>query len=292
MTKPRITMLLLITCVAAMLCAERGMPSLGILLATALGLALSSGGASALNHVFDRDIDARMARTSLRPVVTGVVSPRAGTIFGLGLMALAGVLLWLTVNPLTAMLALAGGGFYVLGYTMVLKRSTVQNIVIGGAAGAVPPLVGWAAVDGSLGLLAWVLFGIVFLWTPPHFWALALLIKDDYAKAGVPMLPCVVGDKVTARHVWWYTVVLSVSTVIPYFTGDLGAIWLVCAVLLDAWLLTRAHALSVEVNRAPFPSQAVQPGTPAHTAARHMFLASMGWLALVFLAAVLDRLIG
>ena len=291
LTKPRIMSLLLITCIASMICAAQGLPDAQVLLFTAIGLALSSGGASALNHWLDRDLDARMTRTQLRPVVTGVVSPRAAALFGITLMAASLVLLWVTVRPLTALLALSGGAFYVVGYTLVLKRTTVHNIVIGGAAGAVPPLVGWSAVTGDIGVLAWVLFGIVFLWTPPHFWALALLIRDDYARAGVPMLPVVSGDAVTVRQVWWYTVVLSACTAVPAVTGDLGAIWVAGMVVLNAWILLRAWQLRSTVLAAPDPARAVVPGNAAHRAARQMFFTSMIWLALVFALALVDRLL-
>ena len=280
LTKPRITLLLLVTCVAGMFVAERGMPDLVLLLVTSLGLAMSSGGASALNHVIDRDIDAIMARTASRPVVAGTVGVVEAWAFGLFLMAAAGAMLWAFVNPLTSLLALGGGGFYVLGYTMLLKRTTVQNIVIGGAAGAIPPLVGWAAIENSLSPLALVLFLIIFLWTPPHFWALAMLIKKDYAEAGIPMMPVVRGDVVTANQIVLYSWALLATTIAPVVTGSLGALYGVVALALGARLLQRGYQLKAVASadddtRLP--------------AAKRMFLFSMGYLALLFLALVLDQ---
>jgi protoheme IX farnesyltransferase len=292
LTKPRITMLLLITCVTTMLCADRGIPDLGLLLATAIGLALSSGGASALNHVLDRDIDARMARTATRPIPTGKISPTAGATFGVALMAASFAVLVTWVNTSAAVWAFAGGAFYVIGYTAILKRWSVQNIVIGGAAGAAPPLVGWAAVTGHLDPLAWVLFAIIFMWTPPHFWALALLIQEDYAKAGVPMMPVVHGARRTVNEIWWYTLGLAVVTVLPIASGDLGVVYAVAVALLDAWLLMRAWQLRVAVFATVSEGARPTPvsGEP-RAAARQMFLASMGWLALVFIAAPIDRML-
>ncbi|MBC7643957.1 MAG: protoheme IX farnesyltransferase, partial [Thermoleophilia bacterium] len=236
LTKPRITVLLLITCIAGMLCAARGLPDLTQLVVTALGLAMSSGGASALNHVIDRDIDRKMVRTAQRPVATGLVSVAEGTAFGIGLMAAAGIMLWVVVNPLTAILALTGGLFYVTIYTLVLKRTSAQNIVIGGAAGAIPPLVGWAAATDSLSFGAWALFAIIFLWTPSHFWALALLIREDYAAAGVPMLPVVAGERTTVTNIWWYSIAPVAGSIVPFATGTFGVIWLVAALLLGGRL--------------------------------------------------------
>ena len=208
LTKPRIMTLLLLTGAAGMFVGAEGVPPLGLFAATMAGLALACGGASALNHVLDRDLDRLMGRTGHRPVAEERVTPERAVEFGLALMAFSFVLLASLVNVLTAVLALVGGLFYVLVYTRWLKRSTPQNIVIGGAAGAVPPLVGWAAATGNLSLPALFLFLIVFFWTPPHFWALALLIKRDYAAARVPMLPVVRGDDETARQIVWYSLVL------------------------------------------------------------------------------------
>ena len=207
MTKPKVQSLLLFTTITTMYVA--GDPSLGLVALTCLGGALSAGGAGAINHALDRDIDAVMKRTANRPVASGRVSPRAAIIFGVLLGCASFALLSLAVNPLSAVLAMSGLLGYVLVYTVWLKRTTPQNIVIGGAAGAVPPLVAWAAVTGSLSGTAIYLFAIVFFWTPPHFWALSLLMKDEYARAGVPMLPVVRGEKETRRQIVLYTVLLA-----------------------------------------------------------------------------------
>ena len=201
MTKPSITLLVLVTTAGAMVWAAGGLPPLGLTVATLVGLACASGGGAVLNHVFDRDIDRLMERTRNRPVATGRVSVAAATAFGLALNVIAAVVLLTFTNVLTAVLAIGGSAFYVVVYTMVLKRRTPQNIVIGGAAGAIPPLAGWAAVTGEIGLAPLIMFLIIFLWTPPHFWALAILKKDEYARAGVPMLPAVATERETAVQI-------------------------------------------------------------------------------------------
>ena len=241
---------------------------------TLFGLALSSGGASALNHVLDRDIDARMRRTAMRPVAAGRVSPDAASGFGVGLMVASAAVLAVYVNLLTAALALGGGLFYVIIYTWWLKRRTVQNIVIGGAAGAIPPLVGWAAVTGEVGLPALFMFAIVFYWTPPHFWALAILAKEDYAEAGVPMLPVVRGDRETARQIVLYTVLLVGLTLLPFLSQTFGLVYLVSAVALGGWFLLLSVRLLRDTSRAN---------------ARAMFLYSLAYLALLFAAIGVDR---
>src|SRR5205807_1286653 len=213
-----------------MIAGARAWPGLGIATATMVGLALACGGASALNHVLDRDIDPLMgSRTKSRPVAAGRVAPSYALEFGLALSAFSFVLLASAVNVLTATLALVGNLFYVLVYTRWLKRRTVQNIVIGGAAGAVPPLVGWAAATGNLTLPALWLFLIVFLWTPPHFWALALLLREHYAAARVPMLPVVRGVRATANRIVLYSLVLVAATAVPFLGGTLGAAYLATA---------------------------------------------------------------
>jgi heme o synthase len=272
--KPRIMVLLLITTYGAMAWAEEGIPPLGVTVATLLGMGLASGSASAFNHVLDRDIDALMTRTSNRPVAAGRISPRAGVIYAT-LLAIAsmGVLLTWT-NWVAAALALAGGVFYVVIYTILLKRRTPQNIVIGGAAGAIPPLVGWAAITGGVALEPVVMFLIVFLWTPPHFWALAMLAREDYARAGVPMLPVVATRHETAVQILVYTVLLTISTLIPVALGLLGAVYLVAAVVLGARFLQLAVRLLRSSSLA---------------AARTTFLYSLAYLALLFLAMGLDR---
>ncbi len=277
LTKPRIMSLLLVTGAAGMFVGADGVPPLGDLAVMLLGLALACGGASAFNHLLDADIDRLMGkRTRSRPVAAGRVPAPYALEFGLALMAFSFVLLAGVVNPLTAHLALAGGLFYVLVYTRYLKRSTPQNIVIGGAAGAVPPLVGWAAATGNLTLPALVLFAVVFLWTPPHFWALALLIKRDYAAAGVPMLPVVRGEAETARQIVLYTVALVAFTLAPALWGMFGLVYLVAAAALGATFLALAWMLRRE-------------RTPAR--AGLLFHYSLLYLALLFVAMALDAVI-
>src|SRR3954471_13225095 len=243
LTKPKVQSLLLLTTVTTMLVA--GTPSVWLILATCIGGYLSAGGAGAVNHWYDRDIDAQMARTANRPVPSGRVAPAAALSFGIGLSALSFAWLTATVNVLSAVLALCGFLGYTLMYTMWLKRRTPQNIVIGGAAGAVPPLVAWAAVAGHVDPAAWYLFAIVFYWTPPHFWALSLLMKDEYARVGVPMMPVVRGEAETRRQIVLYTVLLIVLTLLPVAFGFFGAIYGVCAVALGAGFL----GLSVRLQR-------------------------------------------
>jgi heme o synthase len=276
LTKPRIMVLLLVTGAGGLVVGAGGLPSAGLALATLGGLALACGGASALNHVLDRDIDTHMKRTARRPVASGRVPPERAVEFGLALSALSYVVLTSFVNVLAALLALAGNLFYVLVYTRWLKRSTPQNIVIGGAAGAVPPLVGWAAATGNLGLTALALFLIVFLWTPPHFWALALLIKRDYAEAGVPMLPVVRGERETARAIVLYSVVLVGVTLLPVLGRTLGALYLLSALALGALFLALALALQRQT-------------TPAR--ARRLFSYSLAYLALLFVAMAVDPVV-
>src|SRR4051794_11593159 len=232
LTKPRIISPLLLTTLATMYVADPAGPALSTILWTMLGGYLAAGGAGAINHYIDRDRDARMARTASRPLVSGRIEPSHGLIFGIALGTTAFFQLWLTVNFLAAALAMAGLLGYVFVYTLWLKPLTPQNIVIGGAAGAVPPLVGWAAATGGLTLDSLWPFAIVFLWTPPHFWALSLLIKDDYARTGVPMLPVVRGDDETRRQIVLYSIVLTGVTLLPVATGLFGALYLVAATVL------------------------------------------------------------
>jgi protoheme IX farnesyltransferase len=237
---------------------------------------LAAGGAGAINHYIDRDRDARMARTQGRPLVTGRIEPTHGLIFGIVLGTLATIELALAVNVLSALLALAGLLGYVVVYTIWLKPLTPQNIVIGGAAGAVPPLVGWAAATGGLQIEALYPFGIVFLWTPPHFWALSLLIKDDYARTGVPMLPVVRGEAATRRQIVIYTAILVAFTLLPVLTGFLGALYAAFAVVLGAAFAI----LAVRLLR-----------TPSRAAALRLYLYSLAYLALLFCAMAADRVI-
>ena len=277
LTKPRIISLLLLTTVATMIVADPSGPAISTVLWTMLGGYLAAGGAGAINHYLDRDRDARMARTRGRPLVSGRIEPWHGLVFGIVLGVLAVVQLSLTVNVLAAALSAAGLLGYVFVYTLWLKPLTPQNIVIGGAAGAVPPLVGWAAATGSLTWDALWPFAIVFMWTPPHFWALALLIKDDYARTGVPMLPVVAGEPTTRRQILIYATALTTLTVLPWVTGLFGTIYLVSALILGlgftglaAWLYTH----------------------PSRRGALRVYLASLAYLALLFVAMAVDRVIG
>ena len=244
LTKPRVMSLLLVTAFGGMVLAAEGLPGAGLIATVILGGALASGGASALNHWLDRDIDRLMARTATRPVASERMSGRQALVFGLILNVLAFALLWWGANLLAASLAMAGSVFYVVVYTKWLKRTTTQNIVIGGAAGAVPPLVGWAAVTGGLDLPAFYLFAIIFFWTPPHFWALALLIRRDYAEAGVPMLPVVAGEESTRRHILLYTLALMMLTILLYLATDsLGLVYLTSAIVLGLGFVVYALRL-------------------------------------------------
>jgi protoheme IX farnesyltransferase len=276
LTKPRIMTLLLLTGAAGMFAGAHGVPALGTFAVTMAGLALACGGASALNHVLDRDLDRLMRRTGHRPVAEERVSPARALEFGLALSAFSFVLLASLVNVLTAVLALVGNLFYVLVYTRWLKRSTPQNIVIGGAAGAVPPLVGWAAATGNLTLPALFLFLIVFFWTPPHFWALALVIKRDYEAARVPMLPVVRGDDETARQIVWYSLVLVGVTLLPFAWHTAGVPYLAAALLLGALFLRLAWRLRRETTTAR---------------AGVLFRYSLLYLALLFVALAIDPLL-
>jgi protoheme IX farnesyltransferase len=250
-----------------------GDPSLGLVALTCLGGSLSAGGAGAVNHWFDRDIDAQMARTANRPVPAGRISPNAALIFGIVLAGLSYLLLATTVNVLSASLALAGFLGYVLVYTVWLKRTTPQNIVIGGAAGAVPPLVGWAAVTGHVDPTALYLFAIVFYWTPPHFWALSLLMKDEYARVGVPMMPVVHGEDETRRQILLYTGLLVVLTLLPVVFGFFGALYAAVALALGGAFLFHAVRLQRSADRR---------------SALRTYLFSLLYLALLFLAMVAD----
>jgi protoheme IX farnesyltransferase len=271
LTKPKVQSLLLFTTVTTMLVA--GTPSLGLILLTCLGGALSAGGAGAINHYVDRDIDALMSRTATRPVPAGRISPRSAVVFGIGLQVASFALLSLTVNVLAASLALSGFLGYVFVYTLWLKRSTPQNIVIGGAAGAVPPLVAWAATTGSLSWSAVYLFAIVFYWTPPHFWALSLLMKDEYAKAGVPMMPVVRGEDETRKQIVLYTGLLFLVTQLPVCGGLLGAFYMVVAAVLSGLFGVGALALQRSRGRRD---------------ALRLYLFSLAYLAVLFAAMVID----
>jgi protoheme IX farnesyltransferase len=275
LTKPRIMSLLLLTGATGMFVGAQGVPPLGLFAVTMLGLALACAGASALNHALDRDIDRLMgSRTEQRPVAAGRVTLEQALEFGIVLSAVSFALLASAVNVLTAVLALVGNLFYVVVYTRWLKRSTPQNIVIGGAAGAVPPLVGYAAATGSLALPALWLFLIVFLWTPPHFWALALMIKGAYAAAGIPMLPVVRGERETARQILLYSLALVAFTIAVGFW--LGPVYTAAAVVLGAGLVALALLLRRDLSRAR---------------AQVLFHYSLVYLAVLFTAAAVDPLV-
>jgi heme o synthase len=274
LTKPKVQSLLLLTTITTMYVA--GDPSIGLVLLTCLGGALSAGGAGAINHAVDRDIDRTMARTADRPVAGGRVSPAAAIAFGASLGAASFLLLSLAVNPLAASLSLAGLLGYVCVYTLWLKRRTPQNIVIGGAAGAVPPLVAWAAVTGGLSGTALYLFAIVFFWTPPHFWALSLLMKSDYERAGVPMLPVVRGEDETRRQILLYTVLLYAVTQLPFCAGGFGVEYLVASMSLGAAFIYCAVRLLRAADRRW---------------ALRTYLFSLVYLALLFVAMPLDRFV-
>jgi len=232
LTKPRIVELLLVTTVPAMILAKNGLPSLWLILATLLGGAAAAGGANAINQYVDRDIDEVMHRTRRRPLPAHRIHPRRALLFGIALGAAGFAWLWTTVNLLSAVLSLSALAFYVFVYTLWLKRRSSQNIVIGGAAGAVPALVGWAAVTGTVGAPAWVLFGIVFLWTPPHFWALSMRYERDYAAAGIPMLPVVAGKDATTRQILLYSVVLVASSLVLIPVAHMGVLYAAASLLL------------------------------------------------------------
>jgi heme o synthase len=271
MTKPKVQSLLLFTTIATMLVA--GDPSLGLVALTCLGGALSAGGAGAINHALDRDLDRVMKRTADRPVAAGRVTPGAAVAFGVLLGCASFALLAFGVNLIAAVLALSGLLGYVLVYTVWLKRSTPQNIVIGGAAGAVPPLVAWAAVTGGLTGTPLYLFAIVFFWTPPHFWSLSLLMTDEYARAGVPMLPVVRGEAETRRQILLYTVLLYAVSQLPFCAGAFGLVYLFSSVLIGAAFIYGAVRLMRRADR--------------RTALR-LYLFSLAYLALLFAAMVAD----
>lgn len=274
LTKPRVISLLLFTTLAAMFVAAKGWPGGWLLLATAVGGYMAAGAANTINMILDRDIDARMARTSTRPTVTQEIPLRNVIVFAVALTVGSFVLLWFAANLLTALLAMVGLAYYVLVYTVWLKRRTWHNIVIGGAAGAIPPLVGWAAVTGEMNALAWYLFAIIFAWTPVHFWALAMLIREDYARAGVPMLPVVRGPRETVFQIALYAALTAAISIVPFFQRQVGGGYLAVALVLNFVLLTRATQLYRR---------------PERQTARAVFKYSLSYLALLFLALAADR---
>jgi heme o synthase len=276
LTKLRIVLLLLFTTITAMVIAAKGVPDLIILIPTLIGGALAPAGAGAINQYIDRDMDAKMSRTARRPIPSGRVTPMNALLFGIALVLLSVLILGVWVNWLTAGLALAGAVYYVVIYTMMLKRHTSVNIVIGGGAGAIPVLVGWAAVTGSLSIDAFLLFAIVFYWTPPHSWALALLVNVDYARAGVPMMPVARGERTTRHQILIYSILLVVITLIPGPINMLGRLYMVSAAILGIGMLWMAIKLIRVADKA---------------VARSLYKYSTSYLAFLFLAMMIDRLL-
>jgi len=276
LTKPRIIELLLVTTVPTMIVAARGLPSIWLMVATVTGGALAAGGANAINMYVDRDIDRLMKRTSRRPLVTGVIRPRDALVFAIALELLAFVFLWTTVNLLSAMLAVSATLFYVFVYTLWLKRTSSHNIVIGGAAGAVPVLVGWTAVTDRLAWAPIVLFAVIFYWTPPHFWALAIRYRDDYAAADVPMLPVVASARTTATRILLYTLLLWGLTLLFAPVAGMGGLYLGSAVVLGGVFTV-------------FAVQLLRRSTPK--AAMRVFSWSITYVTLLFGAIALDQLL-
>ncbi len=281
LTKPRIIELLLVTTLPTMIVAQRGLPSVGLMVATLVGGALAAGGANAINMFVDRDIDQVMHRTRNRPLVTGAVTPRAALVFAISLEVVAFVELWLAVNLLSAVLAVSATAFYVFVYTLWLKRRSSQNIVIGGAAGAVPVLVGWSAVTGSLSWTPVVLFAIIFIWTPPHFWALAVKYRDDYDAAHVPMLPAVATLRRTAREILLYTVLLVAVSLFFASIADMGPLYVVVAAVLGAGFLLMAGRLW----------QLARADRATGRDAMRLFSYSITYLTVLFVAMAVDVLI-
>ncbi len=279
--KLRVVELLLVTTVPTMIVAQQGWPSLGLVLATLVGGTLAAGGANAINMVIDRDIDAKMERTKNRPLITGVMTPRAALIFAIGLEVVAFAELWLLVNLLSACLAVSATLFYVFVYTIWLKRRSSQNIVIGGAAGAVPVLVGWAAVTNSLSWAPVILFVIIFIWTPPHFWALAVRYRDDYAAADVPMLPVVASLERTTLEMLVYTVILAAFAMLFGPVAHLGLIYAISAIVLNIGFIAMAAQLYVKARHD-------QAGGKE---AMRVFHFSITYLTLLFVAMAADVLL-
>ena len=276
LTKPPIVVLLLVTAAGGMFMAAPGLPSLLLMGLVWLGGALAAGGANAINHYLDRDIDERMSRTRQRPVAGHRISPTKALMFGVALNVIAFAVLVTWINLLAALLTLSATLFYVFVYTRWLKRTTPQNIVIGGAAGAIPPMVGWAAVTGGLDLPAVYLFAIVFFWTPPHFWALSLLIKDDYAEAGIPMLPVVTTVEHTTQQIFYYTLALVGLTVMFALTPAVGLVYLGSALVLGAVFIWMAWLLKRNYTRS---------------SAKTVYLYSLLYLALLFVGVMVDSII-
>lgn len=276
LTKPRIIELLLVTTLPTMVVAARGLPSVVLMAATLVGGALAAGGANAINMFVDRDIDSVMHRTRGRPLVTGVVSPTEALVFAVGLEVVAFVELWLVVNALSAVLAVSATLFYVFVYTLWLKRTSRQNIVIGGAAGAVPVLVGWSSVRNSLGWAPVVLFALMFVWTPPHFWALAIRYRDDYRRVDVPMLPAVETLERTASMIFWYSLLVAGASLLFGWTAQMGTLYWVGAAVLGAVFC----AMALRLWREPTEARAMR-----------LFHWSISYVTLLFATMAADQLI-
>jgi heme o synthase len=277
LTKPRIIPLLLITTAGSMWIAAKGQVDPFLLLVTLTGGTLAAASAQTINCIYDRDIDYDMERTRHRPIPSGKVQPRDALVFAIALAVLSFIILTVFANVLAASLAFSGIGFYVLIYTHLLKRHSTQNIVIGGAAGAIPALVGWAAVTGGLSWTAWLIFGIVFLWTPPHFWALALMIRDDYAKVGIPMLPVIAGAKATVWQIWWYTLItVFASLLLIYPLKESGLLYGAIALTLGSIFIRKSWQLLQNPEDKP--------------TARSLFLYSISYMMLLCLGMVVDSL--
>jgi protoheme IX farnesyltransferase len=292
LTKPRIIELLLVTTVPTMIVADRGLPSIWLMAATVLGGALAAGGANAINMYVDRDIDRLMERTKGRPLVTGAMTPRAALTFAIVLEVVAFAFLWATVNLLSAALAVAATLFYVFVYTLWLKRTSTRNIVIGGAAGAVPVLVGWSAVTGSLAWAPVILFAIIFYWTPPHFWALAIRYRDDYAAADVPMLPAVESIRRTSERILGYTLLLWVLTLVFSPVAGMGHLYLGAAIVLGGvftWYALRLRKVGLE--GPPLVASDGAAELALRTTAMRMFTWSITYITLLFGAMAVDQLL-
>jgi heme o synthase len=276
LTKWYIVALLCFTTLTAMVVASQGMPPLQLLIPTMIGGMLAAGGSGALNQYWDRDMDALMARTSRRPIPSGRVAPINALLFGLVCVAWSVLILWVFVNWAAALLALGGAVYYVIGYTMLLKRNTVVNILIGGGAGAFPVLVGWAAVTGGLSWHAWILFFIIFYWTPPHSWALALLVNADYTRAQVPMMPVARGEAVTQQQIMFYSMQLFIITLLPTPFQMLGALYFVAAAVLGLILLVLAWQLIERADKVT---------------AKRLYKYTTAYLALLFVAMIADQVL-
>jgi protoheme IX farnesyltransferase len=292
LTKPRIIELLLVTTVPTMIVAEQGMPALWLIVCTVLGGTMAAGGANAINMYVDRDIDAVMERTKGRPLVTGEITPRAALTFAIALEAVAFAFLWVTVNPLSAVLAVSACLFYVFVYTLWLKRTSTRNIVIGGAAGAVPTLIGWSSVTGRLDWAPVVLFAVIFYWTPPHFWALAIRYRDDYAAADVPMLPAVVSVHRTAGRILAYTLLLWALTLLFAPVAGMGPLYLGSALVLGAVFTWQA----LRLLRMPDPGLTLSASgavaeREVRAVAMRLFTWSITYITLLFAAIAVDQLL-